>query len=373
MWEDLRWLGLPDARGKRILYFLLWSRKIFVFYFFYSIFIFYFSFEQPSFVEKKHRVLCVPCTCRHGVDPFHQLWAVGHLSVGLQTTFLLPGGEQAAGESKKTCWEKRLTFTLYQTPENPMVPMFHYFHCSQDNLFSICFFCNAWRPTNSGLLFTRQRTNRDPIPKEFPAHGTAASSTPHDILGPLLSLGCCLCFQQGLGFHPLWPQKVTVLLLTNTTAFWGRAMGWYYWKTIKSCQEKSRTVNALLSRADYISNRSNKNMKMERTLKSRGESDRLFSFTFTPPSLAFLSSPVLSVSILSSINHLLLFSRFVLFSPQNTCWLSTSTSLWCHLLSLTCWKLNCYPSTSFRLFKAALGIRAWNLLLFSSLISGKCL
>lgn len=136
-------------------------------------------------------------------------------------------------------------------------------------------------------------------------------------------------------------------------------MGWYYWKNIKSCQEKSRTVNALLSRADYISNRFNKNMKMERTLKGKGESDKLFSFTFTLPSLVFLSSPVLSISIISSINYLLLFSRFVLFSHQNSCWLSTSTSLWCHVLSLTCCKLNCYSSTSFQLLKATLWIRAW--------------
>lgn len=79
--------------------------------------------------------------------------------------------------------------TFYQTPENPMAPMFHYFQRSQDNLCNIWFFCNAWRPTKSRLLCTRQFKNTDPIPKELPAHSTAANSSPCDTLSPPLSLG----------------------------------------------------------------------------------------------------------------------------------------------------------------------------------------
>lgn len=134
-------------------------------------------------------LLCALRICRYGVDPLHQLQNAGCLSRGLHTTFLLLGGEQFLCREQKDLLRKRLTLTLYQAPENPMAPTFYYFHWSQDNLFNIHFFCNAWRPTNSGLLHTRQRMNTDPIPKEFPAHSTAAKSAPRDILGLLLSLG----------------------------------------------------------------------------------------------------------------------------------------------------------------------------------------
>lgn len=53
----------------------------------------------------------------------------------------LPTAERRASSwrEQKDLLKKRLTHSLYQTPGNPMAPVFHHFHCSQDNLFNICF------------------------------------------------------------------------------------------------------------------------------------------------------------------------------------------------------------------------------------------
>lgn len=82
-------------------------------------------------------------------------------------------------------------------------------------------FLQCLEATNSGLLCTRQHMNTDAIPS-FQLTVQQLKALPMTSWARCCRWGCCLCFQQGLGFHLLWLQTVTIFPLINTTAFWGR-------------------------------------------------------------------------------------------------------------------------------------------------------
>lgn len=167
-------------------------------------------------------LLCALRTCRYGVDPLHQLQNAGRLSRGLHTTFLLLGGEQALCREQKDLLRKRLTLTLYQAPENPMAPTFYYFHCSQDNLFNIHFFAMPGGQQIQDFFIQGNAWTQIPSPKSLQLTVQQPKALPVTSWACCCHWGCCLCFQQGLGFHPPWLQRVTIFPLINATAFWGR-------------------------------------------------------------------------------------------------------------------------------------------------------
>lgn len=236
MSEDARKLELLDASRKSILKLVL---------------------SCPA-LERQHTQVWIPST--------NSKWLV-----------TCPGGctspsycwENKQLERAKRPAEKSLTLVLYQTPEDPMAPTFNYFHCSQDNSAFAFLQC---------LEAKKFRTSLYKATHEHRSHPRRVSSSVQQPKALLVTSwthcchwGCCLCLQQGLGFHPLWLQRVTVFPLINIVAIWGRPIfqnGVVLLKNIKSCQEQWRTVNALLSRAYCISNRFNENMAMERTMKN---------------------------------------------------------------------------------------------------------
>lgn len=200
-----------------------------------------------------------------------------------------------------------------------MAPMFHYFHCSQDNLFNICFFAVPGGQQIQDFFVQGNAWTQIPSPKSFQLTVQQPKALPVTSWARCCHWGCCLCFQRGLRFHPLWLQRVTIFPLINTTAFWGRPIfqnGVVLLKNHKKSPGKIKDCKMCCCpelttfQIDLI-----KTWRWKEHW-SKGESDQLFSFTFTPWSLLFLSSPVLSIAIISSINYRFPFSRFVLFSPQ---------------------------------------------------------
>ena len=123
---------------------------------------------------------------------------------------------------QKDLLTKRLTLALYQTLENPMAPMFHYFHCSQDSLFNFCFFAMPGGQQIQDFFVQGNAWTQIPSPKGFQLTVQQPKALPVTSWAHCCRWGCCLCFQQGLGFHPLWLQSVPIFPLINTTAFWGR-------------------------------------------------------------------------------------------------------------------------------------------------------
>lgn len=123
-------------------------------------------------------------------------------------------------ERAKRSAEKSLTLALYQTPEDPMAPMFNYFHCSQGNLafaFLQCLEANKFRTS----LYEAAHEHRS-HPQRVCSSAEQPKTLPVTSWTPRCHWGCRLCLQQGLGFHPLWLQRVTVFPLINTITFWGR-------------------------------------------------------------------------------------------------------------------------------------------------------
>lgn len=195
-----------------------------------------------------------------------KLWCGPHhqpnsrwLVMGLPRPCLPPGGEQAAGESKETWWEKRLTpFTRHQRIQWRQCFITSSAH--RTTCVTFVFFAMPEGQQSQDFFVQGNSRTQIPSPGSFQLTVQQPTALPVTPRAHRSHWGCCHGFQQGIEFHPL----LTIFLLVNATAFWERPIfqnGVVLLKKNRSCQEKSKTVNELLSRAGYISNRFNKKHK----------------------------------------------------------------------------------------------------------------
>lgn len=193
-------------------------------------------------------------------------------------------------ERAKRSAEKSLTLALYQTPEDPMAPMFNYFHCSQDNLtfaFLQCLEANKFR-TSLYEAAHEHRSHPQRVcssveqPKHSPWHPEPLLSLG---MPPLPSARVRISSPVASGGHSFPTHQHNCFLRKVRFSKWGGITE----KTLKVARNNQGLQMHCCPELTAFQTDSIKTWRWKEHWKIKSKSDQVFPLTSTLTFLVFLS------------------------------------------------------------------------------------